>query len=38
MSINDYVEVNSAIALGLSGIGEGIKGMNFKEKTFNNNI
>ena len=30
ISIKDYIEVNSAISLGLMGIGEGISGMNFK--------
>lgn len=29
-NIKDYIEVNSAIALGLQGIGEGIKNINFK--------
>lgn len=29
-NIRDYIEVNSAIALGLQGIGEGIKTVNFK--------
>ena len=29
-NIKDYIEVNSAIALGLQGIGEGIKTINFK--------
>ena len=33
ISIKDYIEVNSAISLGLMGIGEGISGMNFKAKT-----
>lgn len=31
INIKDYVEVNSAIALALSGLGEGISGMNFKK-------
>ena len=30
INIKDYVEVNTAISLALSGIGEGIKGINFK--------
>lgn len=38
VNMNDYIEVNSAIALALSGLGEGIKGMNFKERTFNDSI
>lgn len=33
INIKDYVEVNSAISLGLMGLGEGISGMNFKKKT-----
>ncbi|MBR6033670.1 MAG: hypothetical protein IKP28_02880 [Clostridia bacterium] len=34
-NIKDYIEVNSAIALGLQGIGEGLKDINFKsENTF----
>ena len=32
-NIKDYIEVNSAIALGLQGIGEGIKTINFKSDT-----
>ena len=31
VSVNDYIEVNSAIALALQGLGEGIKGINFKD-------
>lgn len=34
ISIKDYIEVNSAISLGLMGVGEGITGMNFKTQTF----
>ena len=30
VNIKDYIEVNSAIALGLQGLGEGIKTINFK--------
>lgn len=30
INIKDYVEVNSAISLALSGLGQGISGMNFK--------
>ena len=33
INIKDYVEVNSAISLALSGLGEGISGMNFKKTT-----
>ena len=40
VNIKEYVEVNSAISLALQGLGEGIKGINFKktnslEKIFN---
>ena len=31
INIKDYVEVNSAISLALSGLGQGIAGMNFKK-------
>ena len=31
INIKDYVEVNSAISLALSGLGQGISGMNFKK-------
>lgn len=31
VNIKDYIEVNSAIALALQGLGEGISGINFKE-------
>ncbi len=31
INIKDYIEVNSAIALALQGLGEGIKGLNFKK-------
>lgn len=33
INIKDYVEVNSAISLALSGLGQGITGMNFKKTT-----
>lgn len=33
INIKDYVEVNSAISLALSGLGQGISGMNFKKAT-----
>ncbi len=33
LSIKDYIEVNSAISIGLMGLGEGITGMNFKKQT-----
>ena len=38
ISIKDYIEVNSAIALGLMGVGEGISGMNFKNLGFSDKI
>ncbi len=38
ISIKDYIEVNSAISIGLMGLGEGISGMNFKKKTFSDEI
>lgn len=34
VGIKDYIEVNSAIALALQGLGEGIKSVNFKELAF----
>ena len=33
INIKDYVEVNSAISLALSGLGQGISGMNFKKSS-----
>lgn len=33
INIKDYIEVNSAIALGLQGLGYGIKNLNFKKPT-----
>ncbi len=38
ISIKDYIEVNSAISLGMMGIGEGIGGMNFKNQTLADKI
>lgn len=38
ISIKDYIEVNSAISIALMGIGEGIKGMNFKKQVFADKI
>ncbi len=38
ISIQDYIEVNSAMSLALSGIGQGIQGINFKKQTFNEKI
>ena len=34
INIKDYVEVNSAISLAISGLGEGIAGINFKKANF----
>lgn len=34
ISTKDYIEVNSAIALGLQGLNEGVTGMNFKQIGF----
>ncbi len=38
ISIKDYVEVNSAISIGLMGLGEGISGMNFKNQTLKDKL
>ena len=38
ISIKDYIEVNSAISLALAGLGNGITGINFKEKSFSDSI
>ncbi len=38
INIKDYIEVNSAISLGLMGIGEGITGINFKNQTLSDKI
>ena len=38
ITIKDYIEVNSAISLALSGLGEGIQGMNFKTLSFGEKI
>ena len=38
MGIKDYIEVNSAIALALQGLGEGIKSVNFKELTLSEKV
>ena len=38
VNIKDYIEVNSAIALALDGLGEGLKGINFKKETFKDKI
>ena len=38
INIKDYIEVNSAIALALDGIGEGFKSLNFKKETFRDKL
>lgn len=38
ISMKDYIEVNSAISIGLMGLGEGITGMNFKKKSFTDQL
>lgn len=38
INIKDYIEVNSPIALALQGLGDGLKGMNFKKETLKNKI
>lgn len=38
INIKDYIEVNSAISLALMGLGNGVSGINFKEKTFNDSV
>lgn len=38
INVKDYVEVNSAISLALSGLGEGISGLNFKKTTLNDKL
>lgn len=38
INIKDYIEVNSAIALALDGVGDGLKGLNFKKDTFKDKL
>ena len=38
ISIQDYIEVNSAVSLALSGIGQGVQGINFKKQTLTEKI
>lgn len=38
ISVQDYIEVNSAISLALSGLGQGVQGINFKKQNFNDKI
>lgn len=38
INIKDYIEVNSAMALALQGLGEGLKGMNFKKESLKDKL
>lgn len=38
VNIKDYIEVNSAIALALDGLGDGLKGLNFKKETLKDKL
>lgn len=38
INIKDYIEVNSAIALALQGLGLGVSGMNFKKESFKDRL
>ena len=38
INIKDYIEVNSAIALALQGLGDGLKGINFKKEGFSDKM
>lgn len=38
INIKDYIEVNSAIGLALQGLGYGLKDMNFKKKTWKDDL
>lgn len=38
INIKDYIEVNSAIALALQGLGDGVNGVNFKKETLKDKI
>lgn len=38
VNIKDYIEVNSAIAIALMGLGEGVEGMNFKKNTLKDQL
>lgn len=38
INMKDYIEVNSAIALALDGLGDGLKGLNFKKETFKDKL
>lgn len=38
INIKDYIEVNSALALAMQGLGYGIKSLNFKKETIGNQV
>ena len=38
VNIKEYIEVNSAVSLALSGLGDGIKGINFKKASFSEGL
>ncbi len=38
INIKDYIEVNSAIAIALDGLGQGIKGLNFKKESLKSKL
>lgn len=38
INIKDYIEVNSAVAIALMGLGEGVEGMNFKKNTIKDQL
>lgn len=38
VNIKDYIEVNSAIAMALQGLGYGVKDMNFKKRSLTDNL
>lgn len=38
INIKDYIEVNSAIALGMQGLGLGVKNLNFKKPSFSDQL
>ena len=38
INIKDYIEVNSAVALALQGLGDGLKGINFRKESFSDKL
>lgn len=38
INIKDYIEVNSAIAVAMQGLGDGLKGINFKKDSINDKL